>query len=302
MPQSHLLRRHRGRGAQQYDSAVPGKIKESIARRVGPILGSQDWRPSRATPLHDGYLESTFGYDEEDEIKQAVRRVRENTMTSFERLATLWQQIRYLDRHDLEGSLVECGTWRGGAVGMMALAHMRSFPLPHRRIHLFDSFEGLPEPSRADGAKAARYSGGRVTGALDGIGICDAPLDDNRALLEGAIAYPSELISYHQGWFQETVPRAATDLDRVALLRLDGDWYESTMVCLKYLYPLVVDGGVVVVDDYGHWEGCRKAVDEFLAAETAPILLSHIDYTGRYWVKRSTSGVVTSGSSPGAHA
>lgn len=260
-------------------------FKNALVHRLGPALGRRGWRPSRATPLHDGYLAATYGYDEEPEIKDAVRQVRRHTMTSFERLATLWQQVRYLDRHTVRGALVECGTWRGGAVGMMALAHIRSGGQPTRHLHLFDSFEGMPEPTAADGPRASRYSRGRTSGALEGIGACEAPLEDNRALLEDRIGYPSGLLAYHVGWFQDTVPASAAAIGPIALLRLDGDWYESTAVCLTHLYPLVVAGGVVVVDDYGHWEGCRKAVDEFLADHDEPILLSHIDYTGRYWIK-----------------
>lgn len=258
-------------------AAVRGLISRRLAR-----LG---WRPSRATPLREDYLRLRFGYDEETVIKDAVRIVRGHSMCSFERLATLWQQVRYLDRCRVEGSLVECGTWRGGAVGMMALAHMRSGSVPSRPLHLFDSFEGLPEPTTADGTKAVAYSKGRSSGVLDSIGACEAPLEDNRELLETVIGYPAELTVYHVGWFQESVPRDAPDLGSIALLRLDGDWYESTAVCLEHLYPLVVTGGVVVVDDYGHWEGCKRAVDEFMSGRDEPILLNHLDYTGRSWVK-----------------
>jgi len=268
-------------------TVMASRIRMGIANRAGAYLGRRGWRPARATPLRDGYIDAAFGIDEEAAIKAAVRRVRANTMTSFERLASLWQQVRYLDRFGIEGSLVECGTWRGGAVGMMALAHLATEPTPSRSIHLFDSFEGLPEPTADDGAKAASYARGRTTGALDTIDACVAPLADNRALLEGAIGYPRDLLTYHQGWFQDTVPAAAPELGPIALLRLDGDWYESTVVCLDHLYALVPPGGIVVIDDYGHWEGCRKAVDEFLETSEEPILLSHIDYTGRYWVKQA---------------
>jgi hypothetical protein len=263
---------------------------DRVRTAAGERLGGRGWRPARATPLRDGFLRAEFGIDEEVEIKAAVRRVRGNTMTSFERLATLWQQVRYLDRYAIGGALVECGTWRGGSVGMMALAHLASEPTPSRQIHLFDSFEGLPEPTAKDGTKAARYAGGRVTGALDTIDACVAPLVDNRALLEGSIGYPTELLTYHQGWFQETVPAAAPSLGPIALLRLDGDWYESTVVCLEHLYPFVPPGGVVVIDDYGHWEGARRAVDEFVAGLHEPVLLGHIDHTGRYWVRQVSAG------------
>jgi len=81
------------------------------------------------------------------------------------------------------------------------------------------------------------------------------------------------------------VPIESKRMGPIALLRLDGDWYESTKICLDGLYNHVVPGGVVVIDDYGHWEGCRRAVDEFIAGSKHPIFLNHIDYTGRYWIK-----------------
>jgi hypothetical protein len=266
-------------------AGMASRMMDRLRAAAAEQLGGLGWRPGRATPLRDGYLRAEFGVDEETAIKAAVRRVRGNTMTSFERLATLWQQVRYLDRYGIAGALVECGTWRGGSVGMMALAHLATEPTPRRSIHLFDSFEGLPEPTAKDGAKAARYAGGRVTGALDTIDACTAPLEDNRALLEGDIGYPTELLTYHPGWFQATVPAAAPSLGPIALLRLDGDWYESTVVCLRHLYPLVPPGGVVVIDDYGHWEGARQAVDEYFAAHGSPLLLHRIDYTARIAVK-----------------
>jgi len=169
---------------------------------------------------------------------------------------------------------------------MMALSHMSSSPHPVREMHLFDSFEGLPEPrSEKDGVEAVEYSGQRAGGALTSIQQCVGTLQENRDLLENRVRYPSALLYYHVGWFENTLPKVAPAISKIALLRLDGDWYESTRVCLQYLYSKVVHGGVVVVDDYGHWEGCRKAVDEFLQSLPEPVLLNHIDYTGRSWVR-----------------
>jgi hypothetical protein len=76
-----------------------------------------------------------------------------------------------------------------------------------------------------------------------------------------------------KGWFDETVPKFAAEQSTIALLRLDGDWYESTMVCLTHLFPLVPDGGLVIFDDYGYWEGCTRAVHDYLSREerTEPI-------------------------------
>ena len=260
---------------------------------IAPGSPVEDLRPAFSIPLEPRYLGIRYGFDEEEEIKRAVEAVSGHTMASLERLAQLWQHVRYLDRYELEGCLVECGTWRG------ALAHMRSRTPPSRRLHLFDSFEGLPEPKAdVDGATAVAYAGNRASGALSSIGQWVASEADCRRLLEEAVGYPRELASYHVGWFERTIPAAGEALGPIALLRLDGDWYESTKICLESLYPTVIEGGIVVIDDYGHWEGCRRAVDEFIAGLDEPVLLAHVDYTCRYWVRsgvRRTSRTPSSG-------
>jgi hypothetical protein len=262
------------------------RIVNGVWRRlVDPRLPRRGWRPARATPADDLYLQASFGYDDEDAIKSAVVRVRHNTLTTFERLASLWQQVRYLDRFGVDGCLVECGVWRGGSLGLMALAHAAS-GRPTRRLHAFDSFQGLPEPrAELDGAEAIAYSRGRASGALEPIGAFAADVALVRAFVEGELGYPADLFRPHVGWFQDTVPAAAHALGDIALLRLDGDWYESTRICLEHLYPRVVKGGVVVIDDYGHWSGCKRAVDEMLEAWNQPVLLHHVDYTARCWLR-----------------
>jgi len=223
-------------------------------------------------------------YDDEDAARRALEIVDDFTMTSYERMITLWQQVRYLDRARIPGALVECGTWRGGACGMMALAHIAS-GTPWREIHLFDSFEGLPEPDACkDTGLGSKYAQVRATGALKSIGIAVGSLEDNQHLMHELIGYPRELTFYHVGWFQDTVPIASKDIGQIALLRLDGDWYESTRICLEGLCIHVSSGGIIVIDDYGHFAGCRKAVDEFLNKMKRPLFLNHIDGTGRYLI------------------
>ena len=233
-----------------------------------------------------GNVFAKMGYDYEDEAREDLLVVSEHTMGTYQRMITLWQQVRYLDRMNIEGALVECGTWRGGACGMMALAHMRN-GVPSRILHLFDSFEGLPEPdSEKDGVKSIEYASGNALGNLRSIGKCVGTLEENKQLLTEIVKYPHNNIIYHKGWFQDTVPRDAEELGSIALLRLDGDWYDSTMICLEKLYPLVVPGGIIVIDDYGHWEGCKKAVDEYFEKIGQKYFLNHIDATGRYLIKK----------------
>ena len=225
-----------------------------------PISASLKKRTAALGPIDYPMM----NYDEEHSAREAVKVVDDFSMISYERMVTLWQQVRYLDRAGIEGCLVECGTWKGGAVGMMALSPMASGQ-PHRVVHLFDSFEGLPEPNgEKDGQMAVDYANNRASGNLDSISRCVGSLEVNQRLLERIMKYPASLTRYHVGWFQDTVPAAATEIGSIALLRLDGDWYESTRICIETLGPKVVSGGIVVIDDYGKWPGCRTAMNEYL--------------------------------------
>jgi O-methyltransferase len=226
------------------------------------------------------------GYDFEDEARAAVERVDRFTMCTYEDLVTLWPQVRHLDRAGIPGALVECGTWKGGASGMMALAHLASGPAT-RPLHLFDSFQGLPPPNAEhDGERANRLARDHAVAPGGALDRCVGTLEENRRLMREIVGYPEVLTHYHVGWFQNTVSPAASWLGPIALLRLDGDWYESVKTCLEALVPLVSPGGFVVVHDYGRWPGCRKAVDEYVAAMREPVFLNPIHGAGlaRYFI------------------
>lgn len=272
--------------------SIPPQTKKFVRllrdKLVTALMVRLGWRPAGAIPLNPVYLQGSYGFDDEDQIKADLSIVHRHSTASFERLASLWHLVRYLDRQQITGALVECGVWKGGAAALMALAHMRSTKAPYRAIHLFDSFEGLPQPNiEFDGEQgklvAARSSNG-ANGALDPIGQLAAAREDSEALFQ-SIGYPQHLLHYHVGWFQQTIPPAASKVGDIALLRLAGDWYESTILPLKYLYQKVVQNGAIAVADYGAFEGSRLAVDEFLKAQSTPIMLHHVDAAGRYWIK-----------------
>jgi hypothetical protein len=179
----------------------------------------------------------------------------------------------------------------------MALANLASHA-PPRPLHLFDSFTDICEPDPAvDGERALReiqaWGGGdKVAGRLIPVkGFYDAmggpgTLEGNKDLLERLVGYDPRFLHYHVGWFQETMTKS-TSVGPIALLRLDGDGYASTKVCLESLYAQIVPGGFVIVDDYGAYDGCRKAVDEFRESRKISAYLHHIDADARYWVKPS---------------
>ncbi|HXX94758.1 MAG TPA: TylF/MycF/NovP-related O-methyltransferase, partial [Planctomycetota bacterium] len=174
--------------------------------------------------------------------------------------------------------------WRGGCAGVAATVVREAGD--RRRVHLFDSFEGLPEPSDKDGPEAVSYSDGRGGGRLLTTGNCVASVEDVKDLFFNRLGLDPGNVVFHVGWFQDTLPRDRDGVGPIALLRLDGDWYESTAACLRHLYPSVVSGGFVILDDYGQWQGCRRAFEEYVQAQRLGALdLKRIDYTGVYFVK-----------------
>jgi O-methyltransferase len=201
----------------------------------------------------------------------SILRVLPNTMLPARRLFNAYDLVLAVEKEGLPGSIAECGVWSGGGIGLMALASRRAGNRS-RRFHLFDSFEGLPQPSPEDQDVLAEFrtkhpdvplDDAGTASALQSIGACvgaDAPAVRD-FLTKGLKIEPSQLV-FHIGWFQETVLAARDTIGPLAILRIDGDWYESTKVCLENLYDRVVDRGFIIVDDYGTFMGCRKAVDE----------------------------------------
>lgn len=267
--------------AQVFIRRVIKFIKQQVAPQKNTFKTKNTSLRERRLSRPD-QLFPTLNYSDEVQARKAVELVENHTMTTYECMITLWNQVRYLDCAEMQGSLVECGTWRGGACGMMALAHIAGGK-PWRTIHLFDSFEGLPEPDASmDGKRAVQYASSKADGNLKSIERCIGPLEVNQQLMRDIVKYPEELTKYHVGWFENTIPPVKYAIGPIALLRLDGDWYASTKVCLENFFPLVQPGGIVVIDDYGHWEGCRKAVDEYIASLPYPLFLNYVDEAARY--------------------
>lgn len=203
-----------------------------------------------------------------------VFRVLPNTMLPMCRLFDAYDAIRAVNSEDVDGDVVECGVWNGGCIGLMALAHARTGAIIPRRFHLFDSFEGLPPPSPEDAEMAqvfkAKHPGlGLNEGDREQLVAFGACAGDNQPEVERFLTRTLKidpgLLQFHVGWFQDTVP-AANEIRDIAILRLDGDWYDSTRVCIEKLYDRVSPGGFVIIDDYGTFSGCRKAIDEFFKA------------------------------------
>jgi O-methyltransferase len=219
-------------------------------------------RPDRIRRFHD------------DEAHATMTAVRDWTMTSHSRVFALIEAVRYVADQGIEGAMVECGVWRGGSMQAVART-LLDRGVRDRDLHLFDTFAGMPPPTEEDrrlGGLAARELLASNPRSSNIWAIAD--LEDVRAGMSRT-GYPSERIHYHPGLVQDTVPAQAPE--RIALLRLDTDWYESTKHELTHLYDRVTPGAVIIIDDYDFWEGSRQAVDEFIAAGRHRLLLVPVD-------------------------
>lgn len=211
-------------------------------------------------------------------------------MTSSERLWSLIESVRYVVREEIPGDFVECGVWRGGSV-MAMLNELRKMEAMDRRVWLYDTFAGMTPPSSADvEASTGRHANELLSATPKDTGNnvwCIADVQDVTRNVT-TTGYPLDLIKFIEGDVVETLNESTPN--EIALLRLDTDWYESTRKSLEVLYPRLAVGGVCILDDYGHWQGARKAVDEYFAALGHRPLMHPIDYSGRIFLK------------PGSHA
>lgn len=215
---------------------------------------------------------------------ETYSRVKEYTMTTPERIASLCNAVNYLVKNNIQGDFVECGVWRGGST-MAAIDTLIKAGDKSREIYLYDTFEGMSEPSEFDKVFTGTAADELMNNSDkdDPTSVwCYSALEEVQNNV-GSLQYPAHLLHYVKGKVEDSIP--GTIPQKIALLRLDTDWYESTLHELQHLYPLLVPGGVIIIDDYGHWEGARKAVDEYIAHNKLPLLLNRIDYTGRIGVK-----------------
>jgi O-methyltransferase len=211
--------------------------------------------------------------------------VNKYTMTSPQRLYALYKSVEYVVSRGIQGDFVECGVWRGGSAMAMALT-LKKMGVTDRKIFLYDTYEGMSAPTEKD----KDIHGTNASILLEEQGMenkgdnvwCYASIEDVTTNVKST-GYPEHSIHILKGKVEDTIP--ATIPEKIALLRLDTDWYESTAHELLHLYPLLESKGVLIIDDYGHWQGARQAVDEYIANNKLPLLLNRIDYTGRLALK-----------------
>lgn len=198
------------------------------------------------------------------------------SMTSVERRAAMIEACRSVA--GVPGDIVECGVFKGANI---ILARKL---LPDRVCWLYDTFTGMTLPDEIDvSVSSGNPAVDRYNVKMDsGTGWCRASLDDVRDNLLAAGVLHEDRLRFVAGDVNETLRISANVPDRIALLRLDTDWYASTRTELEVLYPRLSPGGVLIVDDYGHWMGARRAVDEYFGGS---VELTKIDYTAVMMVK-----------------
>jgi O-methyltransferase len=265
-------------------------ILPTVSRR---LISLSRRRPTESSPTKTVSETETGPPDTLHDASEADRRIIDAalpyTMTGAERLLALVDAVRYCARRPIRGSLVECGVWRGGSALAMILT-LQELGRADLDIYLYDTFEGMTLPtehdvSETEGAaldewRKAESDGRRPWDQMFGRDVFDE--EGVRALLL-ATGYPAQRLHFVRGPVEQTIPD--TMPDEVALLRLDTDWYESTRHELLHLFPCLTTGGVLIIDDYGHWQGARQAVDEYFGDQHPLLLLSRIDYSGRMAIK-----------------
>jgi O-methyltransferase len=264
-----------------------------LRARLAAIESSRWWRLHprfalrRLRTRHDGYTQTehephAFPFDFDEADKELYRRVGEYTMTTPPRVYALVRALEYVVARGVPGAIVECGVWRGGSMMAAALTLLR-LGVTDRELYLYDTFAGMPPPSEADVTRSGERAADLLAQEDEDSHIwAIASLADVRAAVL-SVGYPEQRIHFVEGLVEDTLPAEAPD--EIALLRLDTDWYRSTKHELEQLYPRLAAAGVLILDDYGHWQGARRAVDEYFGENRITLLLNRVDATARIGVK-----------------
>jgi hypothetical protein len=230
-----------------------------------------------------------FPHDFTLQEREIWHSVEPYTMTSKERVVSLIRAVQYLEYYRIPGAFVECGVWRGGSM-MAAARTLLAAGSTDRDLFLFDTYCGMPEADDSDvdlwgrcgTALLAQLRKLPLQEQAENNIVARCPIEAVRANLFST-GYPRDKLHFVEGRVESTIPRYAPE--RIGMLRLDTDWYESTRHELVHLFPRLSSHGVLLIDDYGHWRGARLAVDEFFAQNREPIFFNRVDYTGRIAIR-----------------
>ena len=207
-------------------------------------------------------------------VDKFIEIVTPNTMTSVERIKYLYESMEYLRKQNMTDDIVECGVWKGGNMhGVLEYLHFYNMK---NAVWLYDTYNGMTEASIED--KSHDGQSGSVWN-----GKCNASIESVKKLID-VNKYPNNCINFIVGDVCETLDISTNIPKKISLLRLDTDWYKSTKKELEILFPFLCIGGILIVDDYGHWNGSKKAVLEYFENKTN--MFKQIDYTGVSYTKK----------------
>tara|TARA_B100000586_G_scaffold183419_1_gene134561 strand:- start:122 stop:877 length:756 start_codon:yes stop_codon:yes gene_type:complete len=234
----------------------------------------------------DRIKKDVYPIDISNEIIKKYQDIEPFTVTSIERVAALLDSVKYIVNNNINGDFVECGVWKGGSCMLIAKELIKQNNL-NRNIWLYDTFDGMTQPTDDDIETETGIKGkdllSNVEKTTEKFNMwAYAPIEEvkNNMLKTN---YPIDNIKYIKGKVEDTLK--SNTPRKIALLRLDTDWYESTKIELETLYPLITKGGILIIDDYGHFEGAKRAVDDYFRKINQQPLLNRIDYTGRLIIK-----------------
>jgi O-methyltransferase len=253
----------------------------SIVNLPLKLVGLKIARLSKIKRLQElaAFRYSISDIEEDKDFYEIYLKIKDYTMTSLERCYALYNAVQYVAINNIPGHFVECGVWRGGSC--MLIAHtLIKYGQMDRKIWLYDTFSGMVKPGDKDGAEEKKvWVEQQLENEKNAWCLAEFPDVENNLK---SLNYPFTNFSLIKGRVEDSIPAQCPDA--IALLRLDTDWYDSTKHELTHLYPLICTKGVLIIDDYGAWEGCKKAVDEYFDGG-APAFMNRIDYTGRLIIK-----------------
>lgn len=206
-------------------------------------------------------------------LNDFINIVKPFTMTSNERITDLYYSLEYIRENEIDGDIVECGVWKGGNI-LGIIEYLDYYSINNKKVWLYDTFSGMTNPGNEDYDFNNIHASSQMNNPLV---LACSTIEEVKKNISNSKFDKSRII-YIEGDVSETLQKYENLPTKISLLRLDTDWYQSTKDELRILYPKLVKKGVLIVDDYGHWKGSKKAFDEYFVDKI--IQIKKIDYTG----------------------
>ncbi|MEE9377756.1 MAG: TylF/MycF/NovP-related O-methyltransferase [Candidatus Lokiarchaeia archaeon] len=253
-----------------------GKIIKKLFYKLGyTIVDSRIYNPND---------KNFIPYDIEEDFREIFLLCRPFTMTSVEKMYAMYKATEYLIKNEIAGDIVECGVWKGGSMMISALTLLRMNET-NRSLYLYDTYEGMAKPTAKDIKifdKSSAIKSWNKKKKDDHVEWCYTSLEEVKKNLYST-GYSKKNIKFIKGKVQDSIPNIIPE--KISLLRLDTDLYESTYHELTYLYPKLMKKGILIIDDYGFWKGQKEAVDHYFQENNINIFLNRIDEEGRITIK-----------------